>query len=856
MTQSDGAASAAAGLQYEIADRTGTGSTQLDFEEIRSLIRRGRLARSDQIAVGGRWQTLGQVEAFKPVFSGIAPQADDLRASPDLIGEGDTLALLEVFARLFHERRTGRLFVFHAELGHERTVVLRDGVPIAAFSNVRDEWIGELLLKKKLIDEASYEQAVARRAQTGEQLGEVLIALEKITPKRMQMALSAQALERLLNLFRAGQGTRFRFTPDPSAADEDVLLSARPREIIETAISTAMGPSEVRELLEGYTDGPISVHVPDELKRELTSGDDAILDILRHKLTLEKALPRICAAARLTESEARVRLLALATFGVIALGGKETRQLTEELASLQRQSYFDMLGVRMAADGDALKQAAEKRRTELGLDDPDKMAGAAGRLRAQMGTLLDQAVNTLQRPFERAVYLRAQQMGVDLEDPQSRKLVEFDEYMAIGHSALQAEQFTKAREAFKAATERAPEDPRPHVQLGWARFLESGRHPQVAAKAIKEVEKALKIQSDFDVAWLYIGKINRLIGNHQQAEDALRKAIALNDRNTEAQSELRLIFARELGNKGLKAIKVDIKVDRGAIWAVSAVLFMTALFFVGANLIPGGLTLWPDPSARATDGPTDEMMRDTVALVNLRLHHTEKELVGAAQELGSKGIEDKAGALAYLAKYDMAQVREALAAARKVPPDMQKLGNAEYFHMPKDSFWWGRRGALLLVALLLLFTVGRRMEFTQTVMGTAPSWVGAAVPYGLIVGFLSGVLPVEAGLGMLLVMTLVHVTAEQLFFSAFVNRALLKGITNPAIAIGVAGLLFGLYHVSYFAIFQQPSGPMLMDMLRIGAFAGAAYAALLWKSGGLAAPFVAHLLVSGTMLMRSGLVGG
>lgn len=854
MAESDGAAgSAAAGLQYEIADRTGRGSTQLSFDEVRSLIRQGRLARSDRVAIDGQWQALGRASAFEPVFSEIAPQSD-LRAGPDLAGEGDTLALLEVFARLFHERRTGRLYVFHAELGHERTVVMREGVPIAAFSNVPDEWIGELLLKKNLIDQQTYEQAIARRAQTGEQLGEVLIALEKITPKRMQMALSAQALERLLNLFQGGQGTRFRFTTDESAAQETVLLSARPREIIETAISTAMGPGEVRSILEGYSKGPITVHAPDELKGELTSGDDAILEILKGRLTLEQALPRVARAARLTEPEVRVRLLALATFGAIALGGRETRQLTEELAALQRQSYFDMLGVRMSADEDTLKSAYSARRDELGLSDPDKLGGAAGRLRGQINTLLDQAVNTLSRPFERAVYLRARQMGVDLEDPQARKLVEFDEYMAIGHSALQTKSFGDAREAFAAAIERAPNDPRPHVQLGWSRFLESGSDPKVAPTAVKEVERALEIQADFDVAWLYIGKIHRLARAQQPAEDALRKAIALNPRNTEAQSELRLIFSRELGNKG---IKINIKVDRRATWAIAAVLLMTVICFVAANMVPGGLKIWPAPGERVSDEPIAESMKDTDAQVNLRLHHTEEQLLAAAKELGAKGeLEDKAAALKFLSTFEMKSVKDALRAARKVPIKQQKLGNGEFYHMPRDGWWWGRRGALLLVAILLLLTVGRRMEFDQKIMGPAQMWVGIAIPYGLAVGVLSGVIQVHAGVGVLVAMAVVHVLAEQLFFSAFVNRALLKGISNPFIAIGVAGLLFGLYHVSYFAIFHQPVGSMAMDVLRIGAFAGAAYALLLWKSGGLVAPFVAHLLVSGTMLVRSGLVGG
>jgi membrane protease YdiL (CAAX protease family) len=845
--------SADSGLEYEVADRTGTGSLQLSFDDIQTRIRQGRLARSDRIAISGSWRTLGQVKAFDAVFSQVSPvDPRSLSSSPDLAGEGDTLALLEVFARLHREQRTGRFFVFDGESGHERVIALRAGTPIAAFSNVPDEWLGEQLLRKGLIDQADFERAVARRAKTGEPLGAVLLALECVTPRQLQMTVSVQALERLLNIFRAGEGTRFRFTPDPTAADETVMISAHPREIIETAIASALSATEVRAVLEGYTDAPIDVQGAAKLQDGLSAGDESIIAILRKGMTLKEGLPRIATAARLTEDEARVRLLALATYGAIALGGRQTRELTAQLASLQRKSYFDVLEVRMGADADALKAAHAARRAELGLDDPARQVGAAGRARQQIGSLLDQALNTLSRPFERAVYSRARQMGVDLEDPESRRLVELDEYLSVGHSALQTQDYSAAREAFSAASERAGDDPRPFVQLGWARFLESGHDARTAKTAIKEVRRALDLQEDFDVAWLYIGKIERMAGNKQGAEDALRKAITLNPNNVEAQSELRLIFQRELGRKGMS---VDINLPVGMVAAVGAWLLATIALFFAANIISGGLTVWPDPGAHR-QATVESAMKDTSDMVYVRLDHTEEELIAAAKELGAKFAGDKAEALEYLSKYKIEDVHEALAASRRVPPEQQRLGNAEYYHQSDDLFWWARRGGLLLLALICLLAARGRVDYEQGLVGEAGKWVVIAIPYGLVVGFMSGVLPTQTGLGMLVAMLLFHVIAEQLFFSAFVNRTLLANMERKAVAVAVGGLLFGLYHVSYFAILHQPAVEVLLDVLQIGAFAGGAYAFLLWRSGGLLAPFVAHLMVSGTLLIRSGLVGG
>ena len=50
---------------------------------------------------------------------------------------------------------------------------------------------------------------------------------------------------------------------------------------------------------------------------------------------------------------------------------------------------------------------------------------------------------------------------------------------------------------------------------------------------------------------------------------------------------------------------------------------------------------------------------------------------------------------------------------------------------------------------------------------------------------------------------------------------------------------------------QADPSTMLMGVAQIGAFAGGAYAALWYFSGGLFAPMLAHLLINGTMMFRT-----
>lgn len=836
---------------YTLIDHAGVESS-MDLDAVRAYVRQGRLFRGDRLQLAGQEVTAGDVPELRAIFAELTPGADpaQLPSSPAIAGEGDTLTLLEIFARLFRQKQTGRLFVQHVELGHERVVVFRLGVPIATWSNVQDEWIGEVLIAKGFIDQTAFDEAVHLRQETGIRLGSALVRLEKISPRRMQMALSVQALDRLLNLFRAGEGTRFRFVADESAAEEEILLVARPREIIETAIATALSPADVKGLLDGYGDEAARVEVPPELAEELTSGDAAVLATLAKGVGLSQALNHVAQVARLTLPEARVRVLALVTFGVVQLGDARTRKLQLTLQVIQGGNYFDRLEVRMGATPTDVKDALVGRKKALGIGQGQDLPGsAAERIRAQIGVLLDQAATTLVHPLQRTFYLRAVQMGVDFDDPEARKLVEFDEYMSRGHVEMEKRAYSEAREAFNEASKHFPKDPRPYVQLGWARFLGGNSDKRVAAVAIKDVQRALDEQPEFDVAWLYMGKIHRISGDAVQAERALRKAIQFNPRNIEAQSELRLIFSRELGTPGARGgIKLNIDMRLGLLAAVLVVALVG--LHILATRVHGGATLWPDTGYTSDTEGTGALS----AAVQLRLQNDEPTLVAAAKELGADAkVDDKAKALVYLARFDIEKVRATVAAVRKVPPEQQVLGNVEFYYLANDSFWWTRRLLLLLLGVVGILALGKRLELRKAggILGERHMWLGLAIPYGILVGFLSGTLPPVTPLGTLMGMTLLHVVSEQVFFSGLVNRGLLSRISNKPIAVALGALIFGLYQLTFFAVVNQPLSNIFIDVAQIGVFAGGAYALLLWQSGGLMAPFVAHLILNTTMILRS-----
>jgi tetratricopeptide (TPR) repeat protein/membrane protease YdiL (CAAX protease family) len=797
--------------RYELTDRTGLSLGPIPLTTLQGLIRQGRLFRTDRVAKNGQLALpLGELPEFQAVFREVLPLEfhvghEPLRPRPELSGTLDRVALVEVFIRLFKERRTGRLFLSSPDRKQEKVIIFRDGLPVNAMSNIQDEALGEMLIHQGLIDQGTFDQAVEVKRQKGSRIGSALLALEVLSPRDLHRALARQAMERLLRAFRQREGT-FHFVADESAVQEDILLFADPREIAEAGLHASLTASEVAEELNAYGDPVLQTRqkaLEEDWARTLTDDDRQILELLRAPQPLGSVLPRVAKAHRLTTEEARLRLLTLLKLGAVALGEETLADLEKMLGKLQGLDWFQVLGVARTEESAKIHEAHQQRLERCGaLPQPGDTA-AVTRLRERIKQILDEAARTLADPDERSMYERALLLGLDIQQPEVRQRIEYDYFVGRGRSLLAAQKYAEAREAFIKASERMADEPMVYVNLGWAQFLGSARDVNAAREAIRQVERALKLAGDLDQAYLTIGKIHRLSGAQTEAELNLRKAVELNPQNSEAQSELRLIFTRDINASRTRGPKLEMGGPLAGVIAV-AVLVIAGLFFA-ANYGSGGATTYPE--------------------------------------------EVKVGALAPRSLYGTPPDEEAQ--ARVVPPEWQHLGNTEYFYLPQDSWWWIRRGALLGVGLLGMFLVARRKPREIALLGPNPAWMLVAIPYGMAIGFLSPVQTVSTPAGTLLGMAAFHVLAEQVFFVWFVCFGLMKHIAEPLAAVAITAVLYGAYHLSYMHIFHQQPEFVARDALQIGAFAGGAYAALAWRSGGLLAPLLAHLAVMETMMIHS-----
>lgn len=817
--QITGATAVVGAHRYALADRTGHKLGEVPLATIVGLIRQGRLFRTDKVSKNGAtMQPLGELPEFEELFSQLLPQAfhvdgTALRPAPELSGEADTLTLARLFGTIYRERRTGRLFLCDADHAREKVVSFRQGTPISANSNTEEEWIGELLIGHGIIDRAAFDEAVEHARVHGKRIGSALIYLEKLSPRELKRALSVQAMERLLNAFRMKGGT-WQFIADESAAEDEILLVASPRDIIETGLSAALGAREVTEILAGYGDPTFRVEGEEVFANDLHDTDKAMLRILGAGQPLSRCLDRVAQAGRLTPAEARLRVLALMQLGVLKVGGAEVEALETALHTLEATDFYRMLDVRRAASPEEIEGAWRQKVVEFEAAPRPEDAEAVKRLREKIAATLDRARRTLQNPEERAMYERAVQLGLDFEQPEVRRRLEHEQAVHQGNALLRQQKYTEAFDAFSRAGALIPDDPQVYVQLGWARFLASDRTRASAGDAIADVERALRLSREFDEGYVTMGKIHRLTGDLAQAEADLRRAIEINPHNNEAQSELRLLFTREL-NQGSR-IKIDLSSSKGFVPLIAVALVTMVVLYVGANLVPGGLTVWPDvQTARA-------------------------EATGAK---GGGGAE----AELYAAVVERLQGDVDLT----VPNDKRVMGNAEYYFLADDAWWWVRRGLLLVVGLLGVLLINRDRLGDIRLFGKQPAWIMAALPYGLLLGFLTPVPDTPTALWPALGMGLVHVLAEVVFFFVFLARGLMKQLDEPLIAVAIVFVVYALYRATFFATLAAPGTVMLQDILQGAAFIGGVYALLVWRSGGIFAPLLAHLLLIGLMMVRA-----
>lgn len=314
-------------------------------------------------------------------------------------GRLEQLEVAEVLTRLADLRATGALVV---ELdGHVRTttgetpkkiVFFRNGVPIHVRSNLEDECLGQLLVRRGMIDRATMDESLARVRDGDGRQGGILVAMGVLEPRDLRDALEHQQETKLFSLFAWRRGS-FHFSEAMTPPAETITLELSLAEIVARAFRTQLPADAIEAASAPFLDRYVWASELGfrGLAQVLEDDERALLEAIDGHATLRTLLERqpVTAAARSTAQTARAaalrafhaaRCLGCVTFREVAFergrasdrSAAASKRLRELLSALRAERYAEVFELTSETDlstlrrrGAALRAEARKLREDV-----------------------------------------------------------------------------------------------------------------------------------------------------------------------------------------------------------------------------------------------------------------------------------------------------------------------------------------------------------------------------------------------------------------------------------------------------------------------------------------------------------
>ena len=512
-----------------------------------------------------------------------APVATPMRKGVDakstkLVGTFNELPFPQLLHQLHGLRATGVLLV---ETGKKRKAIqLRDGYPVAVKSNLVNECLGNLMVRRGKLDTETLQESL-RRLKRGEGLqGEILVAMEVLREDEIPDALREQALEKVYEVFswRAG---RFRFEIGGRLKrGTSLALDSSPASLIVAGVRSAFpmervdrffirnGPHQiVRAESPFYRFQDVALSEEEEAALDGMQGVARTLGDFAHEAeALRRTLYGLIVTGlielRDTASEVATPVDPEMSFkqGISAAqkpNPEEERALRTDLAAtaarLRRLDPFAALGVAEHASDEEIAAAYEEQARRGHPDRFRNSSSAVRQLADEVFGLLTNAHELLSDPKRRAEYQRsrASDERAEREADANKTALEAEMEFQTGEARLRKRDYEGALACFGAALTAYPEEGEYHALYGWCLYLCHPDDTVMVQEAIEHVRRGVSLAADREKPYLYLGRLYKVIGRGAAAEKMFTRALEISPDCVEALRELRLINLRREKGRGL-----------------------------------------------------------------------------------------------------------------------------------------------------------------------------------------------------------------------------------------------------------------------------------------------------------------
>jgi tetratricopeptide (TPR) repeat protein len=787
-------------------------------------------------------------------------------------GRAKPLLLARLFAQLSLDRSTGYLYIRQSDANLYFTFRFVEGQLVEVSAHDPSTYLGQLFVQQNVLTPEELNQVIKWSQHEQEPIGKICIDHNMIDSKTLNRALAEQIFTRMRRI-ACFPKCDILFRPDRRARMSPPVARVSCYSLLEICLGYGLNDHEIKSYVSDLLSHPIHVHRSAK-GLQLISAEDRLM---LKKLEMSGDLSILTQHSNWTHRDAALK--AIAWDLVQILSTPPSYVLAKEYEELSKQGV-KYLGLSDLATLEAIQMAVQRYTQAMSLDQkgPDKKTeDIKNTLRFKLQEIIQAKTNeanekkemSSHKVREQQVIQRMRDMGADPSDQSLRQAFLFDACMQEGELSLKKQNYKNAQECFQEAIRLNSDDMGASLKEIWVNFLISDRDQKSYLRIKSQADILIKRFKDAPEPYLILAKIQRLYGDQKASEKNLRNILNTHPNHAEASAELRLLLNREFDKKKRKNYQNQADMEQRAMWmqALTASLLISVLFWGLGNFIPHKRDLWPEIKTldiQQLEGNEFERKREFNQII--RTNYPDLSIANAANTLGLKPnidipntteveevsikVRELTRGLSFLYNFYATNadlVLESLRGSRAIPEHLRQLGNVEHFWLSDDLFWWSRRLVLLLIGLIGLIKIKERDIGLVGSIGIA--MIG--IIYGSIVGFMSPVFMSPTPQGSLIGMKVLHVFAEQIFFIFFIGISLLKSFKgNFLITLPISIVLFACYKLSFFSIWHQNSTTMALSMLQIGVFIGGGCFALMWKSKGMLAPLLAHLMITFVPLLR------
>lgn len=500
----------------------------------------------------------------------------------DAISRTDAGSLHEVgiapllLAQAVH-RKTGVLEIRRRQIW--KKIVFESGVPVDCRSNLVHETLGRYMVIEGKLGDEDFTSSLGRAAARGVPLGEELLERGLVKPDELFKILQANLAKKLLDLFTWREG-EFHATDDDLPAAGSSLKIRVPQLILtgvtklapQEEVDMAVGPLVGQKLflhpsppvfLEDIRLSPRQAQLveaarPGRRMGELAEATGLTVDEISRLLYALLVLGLIVPESRMPSGSAN-KTVSLSSTGSFRLttplrppssadaqppvpaptpaaapAEMESRlnDVMQAYLVYRRQDAFDLLGVPEEATLPVVHRKFlefARRFAPWSFQTPE-LAGVEEKAQdlflagAQAyGELMDvEKRNTLL--FRRKTLREERARKAPSMHQIKTDLLDSEAQFRKGKAALEAGRHKEALMLLEFAADCDPQNSLYAAELAWCRFLNSSA---AAPKAIQELQETLRRDPNCGLAAYYAGEIERQVGNHDEAESHLRRAIKL-----------------------------------------------------------------------------------------------------------------------------------------------------------------------------------------------------------------------------------------------------------------------------------------------------------------------------------------